>query len=77
MATAPAPAAPPKLEIIPPASYAPPAKSKDLTFVDTEVEGADAWFPRFDESEWRITSRALHPADVKHAHAFEDVDYEK
>jgi hypothetical protein len=29
--------APPKLEIVPPASYAPPAKSKDLTFVDTGV----------------------------------------
>ena len=46
-----------------------------LTFGDTVVDGADAWFPRFDESRWRVTARAHHPADAKHAFAFEDVDY--
>ena len=53
----------------------PLATRMHLTFVDTIVEGADAWFPRFDESQWRVTARASHPADAKHAHAFEDVDY--
>jgi dihydrofolate reductase len=51
------------------------ADAMHLTFVDTGVEGADAWFPRFDENEWRVTARALHAADAKHAFAFEDVDY--
>ena len=55
----------------------PLANAMHLTFVDTEVQGADAWFPRFDESGWRVTSRAAHPADAKHAFAFEDVDYER
>ena len=54
----------------------------DLIFFDTtstyfETEGADAWFPHFDESQWRIVARKSHPADAKHAFAFEDVDYEK
>ena len=55
----------------------PLATRMHLTFVDTVVEGADAWFPRFDASQWRVTARAHHPADAKHAFAFEDVDYEK
>jgi len=55
----------------------PLADAMHLTFVDTVVEGADAWFPRFDESDWRVSSRAQHPADARHAFAFEDVDYER
>jgi len=53
----------------------PLAAAMHLTFVDTEVEGADAWFPRFDETDWHITARTSHPTDATHAHAFEDVDY--
>lgn len=53
----------------------PRAQRMHLTFVDTVVQGADAWFPRFDEGEWRMTSRASHAADATHAFAFEDVDY--
>jgi dihydrofolate reductase len=53
----------------------PRAQRMHLTYVDTIVEGADAWFPSFDESEWRITARAHHPADAAHVHAFDDVDY--
>jgi len=53
----------------------PRAQRMHLTFVDTIVEGAGAWFPEFDTSQWRVTSRALHAADAKHAFAFEDVDY--
>ena len=55
----------------------PLATRMHLTYVDTLVQGADAFFPAFDESQWRITSRAHHAADAQHAYAFEDVDYEK
>ena len=47
-----------------------------LTFVDTEVSGADAFFPRFDAGIWRQTSRESHAADSRHAFAFDFVDYE-
>ena len=53
----------------------PLARAMHLTFVDTQVQGADAWFPRFDESQWRVVSRAHHAADAKHAFAFDDVDF--
>ena len=53
----------------------PLARVMHLTWVDTVVEGADAWFPRFDAAQWRITSQAHHPADAQHAFAFEDIDY--
>lgn len=46
-----------------------------LTHVDTAVEGADAFFPRFDADEWRVTAREAHGADLRHAFAFEFVDY--
>jgi dihydrofolate reductase len=55
----------------------PLAQRMHLTFVDTEVEGADAWFPRFDESDWRVIARSRHAADARHAYFFEDVDYER
>lgn len=46
-----------------------------LTHVDTEVDDADAFFPRFDPAQWRVTRRESHAADARHAHAFEFVDY--
>jgi dihydrofolate reductase len=46
-----------------------------LTYVNTTVENADAFFPRFDDSKWQITNREKHTADEKHAFAFEFVDY--
>ena len=46
-----------------------------LTLVDTVVEGADAFFPRFDAGAWRIDARQAHPANARHLHAFEFVDY--
>ena len=48
-----------------------------LTWVDAEVEGADAFFPRFDARHWRETAREAHPADAAHAFAFDFVDYER
>ena len=55
----------------------PRATRLHLTFVDTIVDGADAWFPEYDEAQWREVRRALHPLDAKHAFAFTDVDYER
>ena len=46
-----------------------------LTWVDTVVEGADAFFPSFDASAWREVERTAHPADARHAFAFDFVDY--
>ena len=48
-----------------------------LTRVDTEVDGADAWFPPVDGAVWREVSREAHPADERHAHDFAFVDYER
>ena len=46
-----------------------------LTWVDTVVEGADAFFPRFDPEQWRIVASQAHLADTAHALAFDFVDY--
>ena len=46
-----------------------------LTWVDTVVDHADAFFPRFDAGAWREAGRTAHPADAKHAFAFDFVDY--
>jgi dihydrofolate reductase len=53
----------------------PRADSMHLTFVDTDVEGADAFFPRFDASQWAVTARESHVRDARHPYAFEFVDY--
>ena len=53
----------------------PRATRMHLTHVDTLVEGADAFFPRFDTAQWQEARREAHAADAKHAHAFEFVDY--
>ncbi len=48
-----------------------------ITRVDTEVEGADAFFPEFDEGAWRVVSREPHPADARHAVPFEFIEYRR
>jgi dihydrofolate reductase len=48
-----------------------------LTYVDTTVAGAEAFFPPINQVEWRVTDRAAHGVDEKHAYAFEFVDYER
>ncbi|MFD0322110.1 MULTISPECIES: dihydrofolate reductase [Lysobacter] len=53
----------------------PSASRMHLTRVDTEVEGADAFFPRFDSGEWRVQSRESHAADERNEFAFEFIDY--
>ena len=53
----------------------PQATRMHLTFVDTVVAGADAFFPRFDLADWRELSRESHPADARNEFAFEFADY--
>jgi len=53
----------------------PLATRMHLTQVDTVVASADAFFPRFEPAQWRVTARQTHDADAKHAFAFEFVDY--
>jgi dihydrofolate reductase len=48
-----------------------------LTHVDTLVEGADAFFPKFDPTQWQVTACEQHPADAKHAVAFAFADYSR
>lgn len=55
----------------------PVATRMHLTWVDAEVEGADAFFPRFDSRRWRETMREAHPADAHNAFGFAFVDYER
>jgi dihydrofolate reductase len=40
-----------------------------FTLIDAEIDG-DAYFPDFDESQWRETHREEHGADARHAYAF-------
>lgn len=55
----------------------PLATGLHLTRIDTAVEGADVFFPAYDEAAWREVSREWHAADTKHAFAFEFVDYKR
>ena len=55
----------------------PQATRMHLTWVDATVEGADAFFPRFDPDDWRELSREAHPADARNEFAFEFADYER
>lgn len=55
----------------------PRATRMHLTWIDTEVARADAFFPRFDAREWKETARVAHAADARHDFAFEFVDYER
>jgi dihydrofolate reductase len=53
----------------------PRATRLHLTWVDTRVDGADAWFPRFDTAAWTMTDSEAHPVDARHAFAFRFADY--
>ncbi len=47
-----------------------------LTEIDAIIEG-DTFFPEFDKSIWKETSRKHHPADERHKFDFDFVIYEK
>jgi dihydrofolate reductase len=53
----------------------PAATHLHLTWVDTAAENPDAFFPRFDVSQWSETARLTHPADARHEFSFTFVDY--
>ena len=48
-----------------------------LTHVATQVPDADAFFPTWDPEAWEETARQQHPADARHALAFDFVDYRR
>lgn len=51
----------------------------DLLYL-TEINGSfegDAFFPNFSGADWQEISRIPHPADTRHAYAFDFVIYER
>ena len=48
-----------------------------LTWVDTVVTDADAFFPPFDAAQWQETTRQAHGIDAGHALGFTCVDYRR
>ena len=48
-----------------------------LTEIDTATPDADTFFPDYDPNDWQETYREHHPADEKHALAFDFVDYQR
>ncbi len=53
----------------------PLARNMYLTWVGVAIDGADTFFPGVPFSEWTELSRVHHPADDKHAYAFDMVEY--
>ncbi len=47
-----------------------------LTEIDAVIEG-DVYFPAFDKSAWKETSRRHNPVDERHAFAFDFVVYDR
>lgn len=47
-----------------------------LTEIDAEIVG-DVYFPEFDKTIWQESERKHHPADERHAFAFDFVTYVK
>jgi dihydrofolate reductase len=56
--------------------FLPIADRMILTWIDADFEG-DTFFPEFDESEWRIVSRADHEPDEKNRWRYSFVVYER
>lgn len=57
-------------------AFLPRADRLELTEIDADVDG-DAHFPPFDRACFRQVRRERHPADARHAHAFDFVTYER
>lgn len=53
----------------------PIAQRLHLTYVDTEVAAADAFFPEINPADWQLTGSSSHLADTRHAFNFEFADY--
>ncbi len=48
-----------------------------ITQVDTQVAGADAFFPQWDKAQWQETSCQAHPADDKNSFDYTFLIFEK
>jgi dihydrofolate reductase len=48
-----------------------------LTEIDAVTPDADTFFPEYDPRDWRETFREHHPADSRHAFAFDFADYQR
>ncbi len=48
-----------------------------LTVIDDEPEGADAFFPTVDYSEWNEIGRESHEPDERHAYPYTFLDLER
>ena len=55
----------------------PRAQRMHLTLVDTVVDSPDAWVPEYEAATWNEVERLAHPADERHAHAFEFLTLER
>lgn len=53
----------------------PLARHMYLTWVATAIEAADRFFPSVPFRQWAELSRVHHPADERHAYAFDTVEY--
>lgn len=47
-----------------------------LTEIHSDVDG-DVFFPEFKKTEWKEMMRVFHPADERHAYAFDFVVYDR
>lgn len=56
-------------------AFLPHATHMNLTLVDTAIESADAYFPRFDAEDWLIARTEDHATDEAHPFAFKFVDF--
>lgn len=48
----------------------------ELTLIHTEVKG-DTFFPDFSEKDWALVHQEHHPADERHAYAFDFLRYDR
>ncbi len=48
-----------------------------ITHVQTEVDGADAFFPHIDHSNWKLVWEETHSQDEKHAYNYTFCKYER
>lgn len=55
----------------------PEAERLCLTWVETEVADADAFFPPFSATIWQEVARQRHPADARHPFAFSFAEYRR
>jgi dihydrofolate reductase len=55
----------------------PVAQKLHLTFVDTVLPLADAYFPEINTEKWKETFNQNHPTDERHTFSFRFADFER